>query len=746
MARSRKVALLVVLATALVLSAALLPSADAFPTTASGAPHGLPSTRRPRPGTDRLAATFGARHSYGPALDHRRYRVTPLAGLSRASAAAVVSPVSLTEAQEIALAYIADVTAVPRDHIAVLSSHTANSTGVSHVYLRQVVNGLAVANADANVNVDRSGMVISFGESFFRGNLPPTTDPDTLLATFRQQDDARHQRGAGLSSYLTSWLTAPARQFRLASTSSAHHDRPVISPEDGLASLMARIGLPMQSADRALLTFTALPAAATTSSLSAQLGTFTAFGAAKADIPVSLAYLATMAGAASLVYEYEVELDDSWYHAHVCAATGTVLSLVDWVADDAYRVYPLGVNDPDDGERVLVSHNNVGGDLGTAASPMGWLSGDTTAGNNVVAQDNPRGPHFASADFDAAMQHQPEAGAARVFDFPIDLTQDPKTYVDAAITQLFYTTNMLHDVFYAYGFTEAAGNFQTDNLGRGGAGHDPVLAYAQDGSGYNNAQFASPPDGKPGKMKMFIWNTAPVYRDGDLENGIVIHEFGHGVTQRLTGGRLNAGCLGWGEAGGMGEGWGDVWSVLFRMRSAAMADRGFAAWEMGKYANGGKVGIRKYPYSADLAVNPSTYATLNANGYWGVHAKGEVWAVMLLEVYWNLVDALGFTPNWTSADTNKGNTLFMRILVDALQLQPCRPNFLDARDAMFQAEALLTKGEHRCAVWHGFAKRGLGVDASRVPAKHAWEDDKRVDGFKVPAECRHAGDDGEAAA
>jgi hypothetical protein len=55
---------------------------------------------------------------------------------------------------------------------------------------------------------------------------------------------------------------------------------------------------------------------------------------------------------------------------------------------------------------------------------------------------------------------------------------------------------------------------------------------------------------------MYLWNTATPYRDGDLEAGIVIHELSHGLSTRLTGGPANSGCLGWGESGGMGEGWG----------------------------------------------------------------------------------------------------------------------------------------------------------------------------------------------
>jgi extracellular elastinolytic metalloproteinase len=50
----------------------------------------------------------------------------------------------------------------------------------------------------------------------------------------------------------------------------------------------------------------------------------------------------------------------------------------------------------------------------------------------------------------------------------------------AALDNLFYWNNLMHDVTYQYGFTEAAGNFQSNNLGRGGAGNDFVSAQAQD--------------------------------------------------------------------------------------------------------------------------------------------------------------------------------------------------------------------------------------------------------------------------
>ena len=75
------------------------------------------------------------------------------------------------------------------------------------------------------------------------------------------------------------------------------------------------------------------------------------------------------------------------------------------------------------------------------------------------------------------------------FDFPLDLTKDPTTYIDSSVTNLFYWNNIVHDVFYQYGFDEQSGNFQEDNFERGGKGNDAVVANAQDGSGFNNANF-----------------------------------------------------------------------------------------------------------------------------------------------------------------------------------------------------------------------------------------------------------------
>src|SRR5690606_31850860 len=104
--------------------------------------------------------------------------------------------------------------------------------------------------------------------------------------------------------------------------------------------------------------------------------------------------------------------------------------------------------------------------------------------------------------------YTPDGGSVLQFACPCSQQQDPADYVDAAITNLFYTCNALHDIWHHYGFDEESGNFQELNYTGTGQGEDAVIAQAQDGGGTNNANFATPPDGSPGVMQMYIWRTS----------------------------------------------------------------------------------------------------------------------------------------------------------------------------------------------------------------------------------------------
>ncbi|KAG1796395.1 Fungalysin metallopeptidase-domain-containing protein [Suillus plorans] len=388
-----------------------------------------------------------------------------------------------------------------------------------------------------------------------------------------------------------------------------------------------------------------------------------------------------------------------------------------------------------------------------------WRTTNTTWGNNVFAHENWEGrnawiynrrPEGISVGDDVST-------LAVHYNYPYSPSQkgnseenlvDAHAHIDATVAQLFYTSNLFHDLTYRYGFTEEAGNFQQYNFGRGGEESDAVITNAQDGSGFNNANFMTPPDGQNGKCRMYLWNTANPYRDGDMEAGIVIHELTHGLSTRLTGGPKNSGCLGWGEAGGMGEGWGDFLATTIRS-TATYEDYAMGAWAANRPG-----GIRNYPYSLDKSVNPSTYKTLDKPGYWGVHAIGEVWAQMLWVLEQRLIAKHGFTDNlfppphdanfadyaaFYRADKpfvpKHGNSLLVQLVLNGMKLQPCSPSFFDARDAIVQADQVLTGGENFCDIWAGFVESGLGIDAT-VKGRTPWGGGVREDGYKVPAACQ----------
>ena len=61
-------------------------------------------------------------------------------------------------------------------------SYTDKNTGVTHVYVRQLVNGLEVTNGDMNINI-KDGVVLSYGTSV-RLNLTYNVSCDLEVTTF----------------------------------------------------------------------------------------------------------------------------------------------------------------------------------------------------------------------------------------------------------------------------------------------------------------------------------------------------------------------------------------------------------------------------------------------------------------------------------------------------------------------------------------------------------------------------------
>lgn len=366
---------------------------------------------------------------------------------------------------------------------------------------------------------------------------------------------------------------------------------------------------------------------------------------------------------------------DQWYEILVDANTGDLLLRQNLYLDQAQgTVY---TEDPGKGPRVVVSF--VGDTVINTAA--GWMGTSTvTTGNNVEAYldtdannapDNNNGAGLSTGHAFAANQN---------FTFPFSTAVDPRTQQAAVVTNLFYYNNIMHDFSYRLGFTETARNFQTNNFGRGGTGNDSVRAEAQDGSGTNNANFATPPDGQRPRMQQYLFTSPNPDRDSSVDGDVVFHEYGHGISNRLIGNGSTA--LSGTQSGAMGEAWSDYWAITINGDGA-----------VGEYSTNNPNGIRRAPYTVPANPVHDSYADIGVGGF-QVHRDGEVWAATL----WDL-------------RTQLGATITDNIVLNGMKFTPNRPSFLNARDGILQADQSLNGGVNRCAIWTVFARHGMGVSA-----------------------------------
>jgi len=553
----------------------------------------------------------------------------------------------------------------------------------------------------------------------------------------------------------------------------------------------------------------------------------------------------------------------------VCKETAVTCAPPPPPGADQYKVYGLPLESPNHGNRgILINPSDV------TYSPFGWhdtngLTGDEytiTRGNNVYASED--------MDDDNQPGYAPDGGPALDFNFEYDSTLGPLGNMDAVITNLFYMNNAIHDILAYYGFDEESGNFQEKNYTNQPGGSDGVNADAYDGSGTDNANFSTPPDGSNPRMQMYLWNVnsgsahlrlhspdslagnyntayatfgpsievnnpilgelvlvlddgvdttdacdniqngpelngkiALVRRgncnyiekmyacqnlgalavvfintqntipgsiggtaqagnpvtipaciigkmdgdsiiesliagatvnaelwssgdidafDSDLDNGVIAHEYGHGVSNRLVGGSGNANCM-WNEEQ-LGEGWSDFFALILTMKSDMPAER---TRGMGTYVNGEAVtgvGIRPTRYSTNFGMNAATLGY--SNSMTAVHSRGYIWNTMLWEMTWDLIEEYGFDPNIKSG--TGGNNMALALVVEGMKLTACNSGFVDARDGILAADELLYDGENQCLIWRAFARRGCGLSADSGSPDIA---DDQTEAFDVPKSC-----------
>ena len=354
----------------------------------------------------------------------------------------------------------------------VTDEHTNQRNKITHVYIRQRHRGIEVYNAVANFTIDSAGVIRNMG-------------------------DRLQKRIAA----------------RINTTTAA------LTPQTAVEQAAQQLGLTFTEPLRIV------------EAVSTQQFIFSNGGISRERIPAKLMYQPLANG--QLILSWDVALYDKktgdWWNVRVDAQTGKIIDKTNWTthcqhgataaqctqqhthgfspnttatttAISQYRVFPYPAESPNHTAHTLVTNP-----ADAVASPFGWhnvinASGIEymySRGNNVYVYDDATNLNMPTISVDAT--------TGLTFDYLYTPNANPLDNWGASLTQLFYANNYIHDVWYHYGFDEQSGNFQVNNFNKGGTGVDEVQAEAFDGSGRDNANFSTPPDGYAPRMQMYRW-------------------------------------------------------------------------------------------------------------------------------------------------------------------------------------------------------------------------------------------------
>lgn len=219
-----------------------------------------------------------------------------------------------------------------------------------------------------------------------------------------------------------------------------------------------------------------------------------------------------------------------------------------------------------------------------------------------------------------------------------------------------------------------------------------------------------------------------VNADGDFDNGIIAHEFGHGISNRLTGGPSNSNCLT--NAEQAGEGWSDWFSLMMQLKAGDVGTtpKGIGTFAVSQQPNGN--GIRNFPYSTDENINPLTFNDSNDTES---HNRGEFMTVVLWDLTWAYINKYGFDPNVYTG--TGGNNKVMKLVIDALKLQPCNPTFIEFRNAIVAADQATSNGAENCLILNVFSRRGMGLNATSGLNSNATDQVENFIAFPAGPNC-----------
>jgi hypothetical protein len=378
---------------------------------------------------------------------------------------------------------------------AVFKSWHAMTGGAGVAQYEQQVNGIEVFRGRASVLVDAANQLVSISNSMAGGGAPVSVKVNAFALS---AEDA-------LASAYTAHAGVPisAGAVRDQGENGSARSYAVTSPKGALNVLSA-------TAKKVFFPVSGLLEAAYYVEI---------LGRADGSRENNARGYVIAADNGRILHEQSLTMNDAFNYRVWADKTGLKTPLDGPIADTT--PHPTGL--PDAYKPAFVAPELIsmeGFNKNPDGKPDPWLKTDDTFtfGNNVLAYSDRNGGAAEGGILtpnngwqDSGSDLRAEVTAPMTFDRVYDLTLPPDASPDqikAAVTQIFYTTNWLHDYWYDSGFNEAANNAQQANYGRGGAERDPLLAEAQDAadSGQsNNANMSPVADGSSPRMQMYVW-------------------------------------------------------------------------------------------------------------------------------------------------------------------------------------------------------------------------------------------------
>ncbi|WOT05675.1 rhombosortase-dependent M36 family metallopeptidase [Shewanella youngdeokensis] len=222
-------------------------------------------------------------------------------------------------------------------------------------------------------------------------------------------------------------------------------------------------------------------------------------------------------------------------------------------------------------------------------------------------------------------------------------------------------------------------------------------------------------------IEMFKNDLSRNFKGSAWDNAIVAHEWGHYISNRLVG---NGSGLSSNQARSMGEGFGDFHALLFGSDATDNAVAGNTDYA-GKYGDTTYVssfvnGIRQYPYSTNMDINPSTFADVETDPQ--VHASGSVYAAMLWDSFIAMVNDDRHT-------FDEAKSLMKTYLVASYKMMPMAPTFTEGRDALLAAAYAHDEEDYKL-ILAAFARRGMGLGA-QSPSRFSTDHTGVVESYKT---------------